>query len=364
MVENLDVASLLGTKIAISIGAAEIPITPFRALSGFRNHVTVFYALIRDGNDRCGFGHVQHMTREASLDAAHAAQELLRAQSIKLSTLIAIERSEERHFGRDSDNATRAAACAISLAAWDLLGKILDVPVAHLWGGFARPVPCYSSYHLAFAADDDLEAAATHCFEENFTRAKMIVGAQPFEVDIKRVERMLMMFGADNLAIDALRRWTPQQANDFVKRLSAPLFWVEDPVAYPELNRVSVASPVAVGEISTSVSELLLLAESGATHMLLDMGLLGGPLRQLEAARILNRIGTRVGSHAYPYYSAHIACGVDDHLPVEVLDWGDCLFHKVPRPDGVGSLAVSGPGFGLDVDRSFLENRCHWSVEF
>ena len=42
-------------------------------------------------------------------------------------------------------------------------------------------------------------------------------------------------------------------------------------------------------------------------------------------------------------------------LPVEVFDWSDPLMEEPPRPDEHGRLRVTGPGFGVTLDRQTLE---------
>ena len=87
---------------------------------------------------------------------------------------------------------------------------------------------------------------------------------------------------------------------------------------------------------------------------LLDVQRLGGPILWLKAASALAARGARIGAHVYTPQSVQLLACVDDPLPVEVFDWSDPLFVVPPHPDRDGQSAVQGPGFGVDLNVSFL----------
>jgi len=137
------------------------------------------------------------------------------------------------------------------------------------------------------------------------------------------------------------------------------LLWAEDAAPYDQLSEVAAAAagaPLAAGESLTTVGALAdLRTSSGMDYLLLDVQMLGGPTAFLAAARSLQRLGARIGAHIFTPHSTHLLACVDDPLPVEVFDWSDPLMEEPPRPDEHGRLRVTGPGFGVTLDRQTLE---------
>ena len=160
-----------------------------------------------------------------------------------------------------------------------------------------------------------------------------------------------------SIAVDAVCGWEPAVARAFVEQADTPLLWVEDPVPYDRLGEVTgLGAPVAAGESLTSLAEFTALRRGAQLdYALLDVQMLGGPAAFLAAARALSASGLRVGAHIFTAPSVHLlAAAVPDPLPVEVFDWSDRLFAEPPRPGAGGRLTVSGPGFGVALDRTAL----------
>jgi L-alanine-DL-glutamate epimerase-like enolase superfamily enzyme len=336
----------LEQRPAIELGWVVVPITPFPSRTGHRDHVFANYALVGDG-----FGYALHMSQEAATQAVTVAKRLVEAADpLDVAALIAVE------DGPLGAPAERAGACSISLAVWDWLGHALGTSCAQLWGGSDAALDCYSSYHLAFALDADLEDAARRCLDEGFRRAKMVVGARDLDADLARVRRVQAQFKEGGVGVDALHRWTPEQANRFMAEAPATLMWVEDAVADNLVSRLDRRHPLAGGESSAHTEAFLRLLTGGVSHVLPDLAVLGGPRRQLSLSRTLHALGASVGSHAFPYQSAHLLAAFDRRLPVEILDWADPLFVNPPRPGPDGRLQVRGPGFGVTPNFDFLRN--------
>jgi O-succinylbenzoate synthase len=178
--------------------------------------------------------------------------------------------------------------------------------------------------------------------------------------DLHRLAVVRERFGEpESVAVDAVCGWTPEEARAFVAGAGTELLWVEDPVPYDQLDRVAgLGAPVAAGESLGSLAELRALGERGPLDCaLLDVQQLGGPAAFLDSARALGAEGRRIGSHIFTAASVHLLAAVPDPLPVEVFDWSDGLFVEPPRPGPDGCLAVAGPGFGVSLDRSAVEDR-------
>jgi L-alanine-DL-glutamate epimerase-like enolase superfamily enzyme len=158
------------------------------------------------------------------------------------------------------------------------------------------------------------------------------------------------------VAVDSVNSWQPADARAFVERASAPLLWLEDATPYAQLGELKgIGAPIAAGESLETIPDLDELRDlGGMQYALLDVQRLGGPLSWLRTASALAALGARIGSHVYTPHSVHLMACVDDPLPVEVFDWSDPLFVVPPASDANGSLAVQGPGFGVDLDIDFL----------
>src|SRR5262245_733425 len=111
-----------------------------------------------------------------------------------------------------------AARCALSMALWDLRGRLLDVPIYQLLGGARRrQVPV--AYHIG-NFDDDCDAAdARTASDTGFGIIKLKVGRPDVTDDLRAVERVRRAAGADvRLYVDANQAWGTAQAAAFVDR--------------------------------------------------------------------------------------------------------------------------------------------------
>jgi L-alanine-DL-glutamate epimerase-like enolase superfamily enzyme len=307
-----------------------------------------------------GWGYSGMATAPLLDQAAERALALLGGRPLSLDGLLTIEQFEEAWPGATTDTAGKGAANAIALAAWDVAGRRLGVSCADLWG--RRPgtesLDCYGSGFFLDASTSDLAGEAEAYRAAGFRLVKMRTGLH-VEADIERFETIRATFPDPNsIAVDAFHSWSPEQALDFVGQAAAPLLWVEDATPYAELGAISTsAAPVAAGESLETTAELTALrATARVDFALLDVGRLGGPMRWLAAAAVLAAAGARIGAHIYTGVSAHLMACVDDPLPVEVFDWDDALMQSPPAPGADGRVAVTGPGFGLALDRETLRD--------
>lgn len=311
-----------------------------------------------DGTEGWGYS---GMATEAAMDATLAETvKLLLVGSRTLTSMIEIENFEPSPADTAACIAQHAACNAIALAAWDTTGRRLLVPCAELWG--RRPdtdsLPVYYSGFFLDATDDDLRAEARRARDAGFRLVKTRVGRDPQD-DLARYEIVRETFPEPGtVAVDAVNAWTPAQAGAFAAAVSTPLLWLEDATPYDRLGALrDCPQTLAAGESLQTVGQLReLAATSRLDAALLDVQMLGGPIRFLATARALAAEGVRIGAHVYTAYSAHLLACVDDPLPVESFDWSDALLREPPMPDASGRLAVRGPGFGLPLDRAALEH--------
>jgi L-alanine-DL-glutamate epimerase-like enolase superfamily enzyme len=158
------------------------------------------------------------------------------------------------------------------------------------------------------------------------------------------------------IAIEAALSWSPDFANAFLRDASIDPAWVEDPVVYarlPELDRNG--RRLAAGEVLCTTRDLVALYETGqVSNVIIDVQAIGGPVRFLEAARLLHALGATVGSHRFPHQSAHLLAALPDSMGVEAIDWSNPALAPMADPDASGTVAVEGPGFNTSLDTAVL----------
>lgn len=126
---------------------------------------------------------------------------------------------------------------SVHMALWDLMGKILELPLYQLLG--ARPDQ-NRVYAYASGLDFPLsEAEAVDLFrsfvDRGFTAVKVKVGAAQAERDLRRLQAVREAVGETvEIAIDANEAWTFQEAVErirFFEREGVRLSYVEDPLS-------------------------------------------------------------------------------------------------------------------------------------
>jgi L-alanine-DL-glutamate epimerase-like enolase superfamily enzyme len=313
----------------------------------------------RDGNTGAGISMNPPFGNGDDDGRAALAVELLEQCSGRLGPLLTVERARGSATRDTSPVLIQAAANAISLAAWDLLGRREGIACADLWGRQAETesLPCYfSGLFMDLSLEELTEEAESH--RDNHYRLVKMRASTSLEVDLERVQTVQDVFPKPRtVAVDAHWQWDGARTAGFLRRVSTPLLWLEDPVPYDRLDELAGAvGPIAAGETCTRPAALRALHEAGSIPNLLpDVQQLGGPVRFLETARGLGWLGARVGAHQFHQYAAHLLACVPDPLPVEATDWWDALFLEQVVPGADGRMPVRGPGFGVSLNEETLQ---------
>lgn len=134
------------------------------------------------------------------------------------------------------------AIAGVDLALWDLAGKIAGVPVSTLIGEHRQDVPVYLS---GLPQGDPKNAAG-------FGRVKVF-----HDATVEQLFRNLELLPMQ-VAVDALWRFTPDTALEFIEKLKGrELLWLEAPLA-PE-------SATAHGELAAGTKTAIAIGESYRT---------------------------------------------------------------------------------------------------
>lgn len=270
-----------------------------------------------------------------------------------------------RNLGRPG-----AVACAISavdIALWDLKARLLEMPLASLFGQVHPDAPIYGSG--GFTTYDE---ARTRAQLEQWTegwvipRVKIKIGeswgSEPAR-DLARVALARSVIGDGvELYVDANGGYSRKQAVRMGRALvdDHGVDWFEEPVSSDDLEglrevRDGCAADVTAGEYGYSLGYFAQMVTADAVDCLqIDVTRCGGYTVWLRAAAVAEAHNLDVSAHCAPNLHAHVATAVPnlrhleyfhDHHRIETM-----LFDGTLPPDG-GRLApaLDRHGHGLAI---------------
>ena len=260
--------------------------------------------------------------------------------------------------------------CALSMALWDLRGRLLDTPVYQLLGGARRrEVPVV--WHVGNFDDEQDAADAKEAAAEGFTTLKLKVGREDVNADLRAVARVRETVGPDvRIYVDANQAWGRGQAAAFTAHAAEfGVLLIEQPVARWDLaglTQLSATPGVVVGADESIFDAPQLLsaitagtAPGGVVVKLLKAGGIEGAAALLalcDLARIQPFLAgmagdSSLGSAALLHVAAAagtlpLGTAITPHFSRE-----DVVARPLPVVDGHVRLDdVDGPGLGVEVD--------------
>lgn len=269
----------------------------------------------------------------------------------------------------------QSVIAGIEIATFDLLGTSVGVPAHTLLGGPVRTeLPVYASGGLAKDVDA-LRAEVRRYVEDGFTAVKMRIGYGT-GVDLWRVAAAREELGeGGRLMLDLGASYLPnppdvREVIALARALDpyAP-YWLEDPLPRDDVRghallRGEIGTRVATGENERSRDHVLRLLDAGAVDVVqTDAVYVGGILRQMELAALIDSAGARLAPHTWcsgPGLMANVTA-------VACAPAGLCVeLPQVPNPlrertlvaplklrDGA-LLLPDAPGLGVCVDEEML----------
>jgi len=259
------------------------------------------------------------------------------------------------------------ALAAIDIALWDIKGKVFNLPLSRLLGGYRQRVPTYASGALMrhFPLDAVAKAGAK-LVEKGFRQMKTQLALPGDTSAEKEVERMRVprdAIGPDiDLMCDINQRWDVRQAISIGSRVEQfNLFWLEDVTThddYAGLARVAeaLATPVAGGEYVYGLAPFRHMLEARSVDIvMIDVLRSGGITGWMKIAGMAEAFNVPVVNHLCPEISVHLVAAIPHGLTVEYMPWSAKLFEEVPQPVK-GELTVPAkPGLGLKFDKAALK---------
>jgi L-alanine-DL-glutamate epimerase-like enolase superfamily enzyme len=257
-----------------------------------------------------------------------------------------------------------SAISGVDMALWDVLGRLLEVPVIQLWGGPRQPsLPAYASGGWADAEAIGAQLAA-YC-EGGFTGVKMRVGVMDGDVatSVERVEAARSGLGADiDLMVDAHGTFAPADAIAFAHAVEPQrIRWFEEPVSADDRRglarvRASTSVPIAAGESEFTRFDFADLVDRQAVDVLQpDLAICGGPTEGRRIAALAESHQLELAPHCWGS-ALSFASGVTlafSSPSARVIEYSlgaNPFLHELvdgaPVPvDGVMAVPTS-PGFG------------------
>lgn len=253
--------------------------------------------------------------------------------------------------------ATQAVA-AFDIALWDLKAKRAGLPLAKLLGAHRDSVRCYNtSGGFLHTPVGEMLDNATATLERGLGGIKIKVGQPDSATDLVRLEAVRAHVGERvPLMVDANQQWDRFTALRLGRALETfGLTWIEEPLdAYDTEGHAALAAtldtPVATGEMLTSVAEHMALVDARACDIIQpDAARVGGITQFLKLAALADHHGLQLAPHFAMEIHLHLAAAYPREPWVEHFEWLDPLFDEHPEIRD-GRMHLSGrPGLGVTL---------------
>jgi muconate cycloisomerase len=354
---------------AAAIGRVELPYhRPFVIASGAMATATSVLVALRAEDGTVGIGETTCMTAytgETEQGVAAALRDWLlpAVMGLEPTAIQAVHRAMDRRL-RGND----LAKAAVDIAAYDLAGKLLGVPVYQLLGGKLRDeVPL--AWAVGLGSLDEMVAEAVEWADRGFA-IKVKVGTDP-EEDVRNVLAIREAIGDTAvLRVDANAGYDVSTALRVLPRMEqANLQLIEQPVGRFDLPgmaavRTRATAPILADESQHTPLDTLRIIETAAADIVNTKIVKPGglyPSRQVAALAEVGGLQAMVGS--MPEMGVGTAAGLHFALalaplgyPVELI--GPLMLREdiiaEPLPVGNGRdtavlCAPEAPGLGVEL---------------
>jgi L-alanine-DL-glutamate epimerase-like enolase superfamily enzyme len=260
-----------------------------------------------------------------------------------------------------------AAKAALDMAAWDALGRTLDLPVTQLLGGWTDRMRV--AHMVGFAPEAEMVAEAERVRDRyGITTFKVKVGRRPVELDVDACRALRAALGPQvELYVDGNRGWTPSEASralramaDLDLTLAEELCPADDVLGRRWLVGQTTV-PTVADESATTPGEVTRELLGGSATMIsiktarTGFGTSQRILHQAEGLGVEvvmgNQIDGQIGTAcSVAFGAAHRHSSRRAGELSNFLDMADDLLTE-PLQIAGGELAVRpGPGLGIQID--------------
>lgn len=349
------------------------PVSDAKVLTGRQRPMTEVVLLFaeigtEDGHEGIGFGYSKRAGGPGQFaHAAEVAPALIGEDPSDIGRIWTKLAWAGASAGR-SGLATQAIA-AIDIALWDLKAKRAGLPLAKLLGAHRDSVRCYntSGGFLNAPLEEVLDNASASA-AAGIGGIKIKVGHPDHAEDMRRVTAVRDRLGdAFPLMVDANQQWDRPSALRMGRALDAfDLTWIEEPLdAYDAEGHAELAraldTPIATGEMLTSVAEHCELIDKGAADIIQpDAPRIGGITNFLRLAALADHRRLRLAPHFAMEIHLHLAAAYPSEPWVEHFDWLEPLFNERLTVRDGRMHVPSRPGLGItlsDQSRAWTKER-------
>jgi L-alanine-DL-glutamate epimerase-like enolase superfamily enzyme len=257
---------------------------------------------------------------------------------------------------------------SVDMALWDIMGKVLNLPVYRILGAYKRRIPVYAAggYYEEGKSIADLVKEMEGYVSEGFQAVKMKVGGSSFQDDVERVKAVREAIGPDvDLLIDANNKWTAYEAIRFGRAVEKySLFWFEEPVEPDDFEgcaevRQALDIPIVAGENEfTRYGCRDLIVNKSADILNLDTVKAGGITEYRKIAALASAFHIPVAPHGSPHMAVHLLAATPNALIMETYPAVESQFNPAlplyPVQDGHITVPEA-PGLGIDPDPALVE---------
>lgn len=258
--------------------------------------------------------------------------------------------------------ATQAVA-ALDVALWDLKARRADLPLAKLIGSYRDSCAVYNtSGGFLQASVEEIRAKADASLASGIGGIKIKVGQPDWREDLRRVEAIREHLGDIPFMVDANQQWDRARARRMCRELDGyDLVWIEEPLdawdaaGHADLSR-TFDTPIATGEMLTSVPEHMALVDAGYRGIVQpDAPRIGGITPFLRFTTLASHAGLALAPHFAMEIHLHLAAAYPIEPWVEHFEWLNPLFEeRIDIHDG-RMWVPDRPGLGFTLSGRMRE---------
>ncbi|MEW5993739.1 MAG: dipeptide epimerase [Candidatus Zixiibacteriota bacterium] len=248
-----------------------------------------------------------------------------------------------------------SAKAALDIAIHDLFGKLLNVPLFRLLGGYRHRVE--TDLTISVNSPDEMAQDSREAIDRGFRILKIKVGRDP-SLDIERIRRIREEVGPNVvIRLDANQGWTDREAVRIMKAIEAAgleVELVEQPVPAHDLEglkrvRESIDTPVLADEaVFSALDAEELIARRAADYLNIKLMKTGGLRNALRICAVAELhgvecfMGCMMESKLSVTAAAHLACARSIITRCDLDSPSLCAQDPVR-----GGIAIDGPWLSM-----------------
>jgi mandelate racemase len=259
----------------------------------------------------------------------------------------------------------RMAMAGFDVAAWDVLARAANLPLARLLGSAPKHIPTYNSCGLGLMASPEAVAdEAEKLLAGGFRAVKLRLGYPTLSEDLAAVRAVRRRIGEEAaLMVDYNQALGLVEALERGRALDAEgnICWLEEPIRHDDYagNATLVRelrTPIQLGEnFSESTAMATALAAAAADYVMPDLERIGGVTGWQRAAALAATHRIAMSSHLFPEVSAHLLAATPTCHFLEYVDWADKIVEEPLRIEAGCAIVPDRPGNGLSWDKQAVE---------